>query len=106
MPFAVPGMHLRDRTIGLMAERGWKLRARCACGHVAEWASDRLPSLPQSATVGAFAERLKCSECGGSEGIVDGLDDRSARHAGYRAMLEAEKKKPAAAGPGGLLGDV
>jgi len=64
-------------TVGLFVEKCWLLRARCPCGHEGQLKHAELVTLPSNATVGDLVRRLKCASCGGSEGYVDMLQDRS-----------------------------
>jgi hypothetical protein len=64
-------------TVGLFVEKCWLLRARCACGHEGRIANAQLVAMPAERLVGDVVARLKCASCGGSEGAVDYLQDRS-----------------------------
>jgi hypothetical protein len=64
-------------TVGLFVEKCWLLRIRCPCGHEGKLAHRQLVAMPQGVAVGEVVSRLKCDSCGGSEGYVDYLQDRS-----------------------------
>jgi hypothetical protein len=68
-----------DRTVAFWVEKCWTLRAQCsACRRIGEMKAAELRRLPQDATIGAVVSRLKCEACGGAEGHVDWLQDRTA----------------------------
>lgn len=73
MPFT-PNHEAIGRTAGLCLERGWALVVRCtapACGHTAELGEATLAALPPAASLESIGQRLKCSACGGQEGLIN-----------------------------------
>lgn len=98
MPFYIDP-RIADRPVSMYVEKCWLLRARCAaCGREGRLQAAELRRLPQDATVGAIVARLKCEGCGGSEGYVDYLQDRTATASRdaeehRRRLEEAEKRR-------------
>jgi len=79
--------------VSLFVEKCWLVRARCsACGHAARLNVAKLLDLPQDALIGDVVARLKCSECGGSEGYADYLQDAGASQAKQMAEYRARVK--------------
>lgn len=80
MPFYIDP-RIGEYTAGLFVEKCWLVRARCSgCGHAGQLTVADLLKLPPEIPIGDVVARLKCAECGGSEGYADFLQDRSAGH--------------------------
>lgn len=89
---------LAGRPVSMFVEKCWLLRASCsACGREGRLQAAELRQLPQDATVGAVVARLKCEGCGGSEGFVDYLQDRTATMvrdaAEHQARQDAKRRE-------------
>jgi hypothetical protein len=72
MPFTL-APDARNRTVGICLEKGWAVSAICkalGCGHVGHLGQVELAALPSGASLDEIAARLKCSACGGSDGLV------------------------------------
>ena len=100
MPFYIDP-RVTHYTVGFWIEKCWLLRAKCAaCGREGRLQAAELRALPQDATIGAVVSRLKCEGCGGTEGYVDMLQDRTATMARDRADYdrriaeEAKRREP------------
>lgn len=90
MPFYIDP-RIADRPVSMYVEKCWLLRATCAaCGREGRLQAAELRRLPQDANVGAIVARLKCEGCGGSEGYVDYLQDRTA--AAERDLADYERR--------------
>ena len=83
---------LRGYTVHDFVEKCWLLRAKCGpCGYIGEIRNAELQALPQLAQIGQVVDRLKCTKCGGSEGYVDFLQDRSATMTKQMADLDRRR---------------
>lgn len=72
MPFRLAGNHDPAITVGDLLERRWGLAIGCSAhpGEPTKWQRDKLAELPAGLALVDLCERLKCSLCGGSEGVA------------------------------------
>ncbi|MDP3853133.1 hypothetical protein [Phenylobacterium sp.] len=90
---------LRNTTIGLCIEKGWKVMLTCStCGHGGKMGAllnvDQLREMEQQMTMAELARRATFS-CGHSGAWVDHRQDRAATHVGEKARIAAWQARSA-----------
>lgn len=69
MPFRL-APDATNRTVGPLVAQGTAVSVICDCGHLARIGREALEAMSPDTTVDQIASRLRCSTCGGDNGLV------------------------------------